>query len=141
MIVLDTNVLSEPMRKQPEPAVIAWLNRQQSTMLYTTTVNVMELKTGVEMLPDGARKANLSEALTYTLATLVRPTFLQLDVAAAHEAARLASVTKTNGLNVGILDIQIAAIATVHRFSVATRNLVDFIPLGVDVINPWDTVG
>lgn len=83
MIVLDTNVISEPMRARPDAAVVAWLNRQTDTALFTTSITVMELRFGLERLPEGKRKEGLWEVLEFTLSRLIGPRILPFDVLAA----------------------------------------------------------
>jgi predicted nucleic acid-binding protein len=124
VIVLDTNVISEPMRPRPDAGVIAWLNAQSDTALFTTSVTVMELRFGVARLPEGKRKADLWEVLDFTLSRLVGPRILPFDVPAALEAARLA-------------DAQIAAITRTHGFAIATRDVAPFETAGLSVLNPW----
>lgn len=92
MIVLDTNVISEPMRSRPDASVVEWLNGQPDTALFTTSVTVMELRFGVERLAEGKRKADLREVLDFTLSRLFGPRILHFDVPAATEAARIAAV-------------------------------------------------
>ena len=138
MIVLDTNVISEPMRSHPDVAVIAWLNGQIDTGLFTTSVTVMELRFGLERLPEGKRKAGLWETLEFTLSRLVGPRILPFDTAAATEAARIAATAEAAGAPIGEADAQIAAIARTHGFAIATRDTAPFKGAGVMVINPWD---
>ncbi|MBI1339327.1 PIN domain-containing protein [bacterium] len=137
MIVLDTNVISEPMRAAPDPAVIAWLNGQVDAGLFTTSITVMELRFGVERLPEGRRKADLWDVLDFTLSRLVGPRILAFDAAAAAMAARLAAEAEAAGAPIGQADAQIAAIAAAHGFAIATRDVAPFDMAGLAVINPW----
>lgn len=139
MIILDTNVISEPMRSRPDAAVVAWLNLQADTALFTTSITVMELRFGLERLPDGKRKADLWAVLDFTLSRLVGPRILSFDVPAASLAARMAAEAERSGTPVGQADAQIAAIAKTHGFAIATRDTVPFRGLGLHVINPWDS--
>ena len=138
MIVLDTNVISEPLRSRPDAAVVAWLNRQSHTALFATSVTVMELRFGVERLPEGKRKADLWEVLDFTLSRLVGPRILLFDVPAATEAARIAAVAEAAGTPIGQADAQIAAIGRSHGFAIATRDTAPFQSAGLVVINPWE---
>ncbi|PKQ14151.1 MAG: VapC toxin family PIN domain ribonuclease [Alphaproteobacteria bacterium HGW-Alphaproteobacteria-1] len=138
MIVLDTNVISEPMRSRPDAAVVAWLNGQSDTALFTTSVSVMELRFGLERLPEGKRKTGLWEVLDFTLSRLVGPRILPFDVPAATEAARISAVAEAAGTAIGQADAQIAAIARSHGFAIATRDVAPFETAGLTVINPWD---
>lgn len=138
MIVLDTNVISEPMRARPDAAVVAWLNEQPDTALFTTSVTVMELRFGLERLPEGKRKADLWEVLDFILSRLVGPRILPFDVAAATEAARIAAMAEAAGTPIGQADAQIAAVTRAHGFAIATRDVAPFETAGLAVINPWD---
>jgi len=138
VIVLDTNVISEPMRSRPDEAVVAWLNAQTGTALFTTSVTVMELRFGLERLPEGKRKADLREVLDFTLSRLVGPRILHFDVPAATEAARIAAQAETGGTPIGQADAQISAITHSHGFAIATRGITTFQHAGLTVINPWD---
>lgn len=137
MIVLDTNVVSEPMRLHGNPAVQAWLDRQVADTLYLTTTSLAELLVGVGILPDGKRKAGLAAGLNDLLTALFGGRILPFDQPAAETYARLIVHARANGRVISVADGQIAAIATTHGFSVATRDVTAFVASGVRVINPW----
>lgn len=137
MIILDTNVISEPMRAAPDPAVIAWLNGQPDAALFTTSITVMELRFGIERLPEGRRKSDLWDVLDFTLSRLVGPRVLIFDTPAAAMAARIAAEAEKAGMPMGQADAQIAAIASTHGFAIATRDVAPFQAAGLAVINPW----
>ena len=105
--------------------------------IFTTAVNIVELHTGLEMLPDGKRKTKLWAALDFTLSTLVSARILPLDPPAAREAARIAAAERA-GRKTGMADGLIAAIAKTRGYAVATRDVEPFRDAGVTVINPWD---
>lgn len=127
MIILDTNVVSEPMRPNGDPAVLAWLDRQADESLYLTATSFAELLLGVEILPPGKRKKGLAAGLAEMIAGLFGSRILPFDESAAKRYASL----------VGVADGQIAAIAAAHGFAVATRDALPFRAVGVPVINPW----
>jgi len=137
VIVLDTNVISEPMRAEPDGAVLNWLNEQIDRALFTTSVTVLELRFGVERLPEGKRKTILWDVLDFTLLRLVGQRILPFDTAAAMECARIAAQAEAGGTPIGQADAQIAAIARTHKFAIATRDIVPFKQAGLTVINPW----
>jgi len=139
MIVLDTNVVSEPMKIQGNPVVTAWLDRQAADTLYLTATSLSELLVGIEILPSGRRKEGLGEALAQLLGTLFGPRILAFDEPAAVAYAALVGRVRASGSAVSVGDGQIAAIATVHRFTVATRDTAPFVSAGVPVINPWES--
>jgi len=140
VIVLDTNVISEPMRAEPDGAVLNWLNEQIDRALFTTSVSVLELRFGVERLPEGKRKTNLWDVLDFTLLRLVGQRILPFDTAAAMECARIAALAEADGAPIGQADAQIAAIARTHKFAMATRDIAPFQQAGLTVINPWEVV-
>jgi len=139
MIILDTNVISEPMKATANPAVVAWLDRQAAETLYLTATNLSELLVGIELLPAGRRKSGLAAALDTLLADLFAMRFLDFDHAAAAAYAGVVSRARSKGCAISVGDGQIAAIATAHGFAVATRNTAPFLAAGVPVINPWES--
>jgi hypothetical protein len=139
MIILDTNVISEPMKVRADPAVAAWLDRQAAETLYLTAINLSEMLLGVELLPEGRRKRGMTTAMQELLAGLFGTRFLAFDREAAAAYAFLAARAAANGMTMGVGDGQIAAIAAVHGFTVATRDTAPFLAAGVPVINPWES--
>lgn len=137
MIVLDTNVISEPNKPIPSQGVIEWLNDQQAPALFTTTINVAELRFGIERLPDGKRKSALWSALDFTLGRLCANRILPFDLPAAEELARINAQCEAKAKKIGLADAQVAAVAKINGFSVATRDATPFELAGVTVINPW----
>ena len=138
MIILDTNVVSEPMKPNGSPAVLEWLDRQAADTLYLTATSLAELLVGIELLPDGKRKDGLDAALTDLISGLFGPRILPFDQQAAKILAVLIGHARAAGRAITVADGQIAAIAAVHGFAVATRDTAPFEAAGVPVIDPWD---
>ncbi len=138
MIILDTNVLSEPMKPNSKPVVQAWLDRQTAETLYLTATSLSELLVGIEILPDGKRKDGLDIALKALMAELFGSRILSFNQQAALAYAPLISRARSSGCLISVADGQIAAIAIVHGFTIATRDVAPFIAAGVPVINPWE---
>lgn len=138
MIVLDTNVVSEPMKPGGNPVVQAWLDRQVAETLYLTATSLAELLVGIEVLPDGKRKAGLDAALNELIAGLFGLRILPFDQQAAIAFAPLVGRARAGGCHISVADGQIAAIAATHGFTVATRDTAPFVAAGVTIINPWD---
>jgi predicted nucleic acid-binding protein len=136
MIVLDTNVVSEAMKPDPQPAVRAWLNNQATETLYLSSVTLAELLFGIAALPVGKRKDRLAQALD-GLVGLFRDRVLPFDIDAARCYAELAVLAKTSGRGFPTPDGYIAAIAASRGFIVASRDTAPFEAAGVSVINPW----
>ncbi len=137
MIILDTNVVSETMTPICEPRVSAWLDSQESGTLFLSSTSLAELLAGMEQMPEGKRKRGLFEALDAFRFRLIHPNLLVFDEAAAKAYALLVSRARRRGRAISIADGQIAAIASVHGFKVATRDTSPFEAAGVTVINPW----
>jgi hypothetical protein len=137
MIVLDTNVVSEPLRATGEPAVLAWLDQQNIETLFLTTISLAELRYGVAALPDCRRKDGLGAALEGRIIALFGPRMLSFDSAAADAYARIRARAKAAGKAIAAPDGYIAATAAAHGFTVATRDTEAFEAAGLPVINPW----
>ena len=137
MIILDTNVVSEPLKPAPEPKVLAWLDNQVAETLYLTSVNLAELLAGIETLPVGRRRTDLHRALTEQMMPLFERRILPFDKKAAEAFARINASTRALGNPISFADGMIAAIASVHGFILATRNENDFKAAGIGLINPW----
>jgi predicted nucleic acid-binding protein len=134
VIVLDTNVLSEPIRPRPDATVVDWLGEQ--TDVAVTAVTVGELYLGVLRLPHGKRRAGLMSAVESALARL-SGRVLSYDDRAARIYAELQESRRSAGVPMSVEDGMIAAIVLRHGARLATRNVDDFVGLGVDLVNPW----
>jgi predicted nucleic acid-binding protein len=137
MIVLDTNVVSEAMKPEPNPAVRAWLNNQAAETLYLSSVTLAELLFGIAALPAGKRKEMLAQALD-GLIGLFRDRVLPFDADAARHYAKLAVTARNSGRGFPTPDGYIAAIATSRGFIVASRDTAPYEAANVAVINPWE---
>lgn len=138
MIILDTNVVSEPLKPRFDPAVEAWLDQQPAETLYLTATSLAELRTGVALMPAGKRKAGLDRSLSELLTNIFAGRILPFDEVAAEAYATLVSRARRAGRALSVGDAQIAAIATTHSFMVVTRDTTPFVAAGVTVINPWE---
>ncbi|MCA0176191.1 MAG: type II toxin-antitoxin system VapC family toxin [Proteobacteria bacterium] len=137
MILLDTNVMSEPLRLAPEPRVIAWIDAQPMETLFLSAITVAELRAGVALLPAGKRRAGLQENLERRVLPLFAGRVLPFDLACTQAYAALMTKARGAGLAVGTADGYIAAIAAANGFAVATRDTSPFEAAGTVVINPW----
>ena len=138
MIVVDTNVISEVMRPQPSPAVLDWLNTQESNLLFITTVTLAEIGYGLRVLPDGLRRRQLQTRFEQFIAQAFEERVLDFTAPAAHAYAELMGHRKERGRAMSLPDGQIASIALAHGFAVATRNIKDFEGCGIELINPFE---
>ena len=136
MIVLDTNVISEAIKKAPHPPVRAWLNAQAAETLFLSSVTVAELLFGIAALPAGKRRDKLTEVVDGLLA-LFRDRVLPFDTDAVRRYAELAMLAGASGRGFPMPDGYIASIAASRGFIVASRDTAPFMAAGVSVINPW----
>ena len=137
MIILDTNVISEPLKREPNPTVLNWLDAQEPATLYITTIGLAELLVSVEVLPQGRRREALGQALSRQLAALFERRILDFDAKAAEAFAATFAGAQAQGNPVPFADCAIAAIAIAKGFIIATRNVRDFKGTGVQIIDPW----
>jgi toxin FitB len=138
MIVLDTNVVSEAMKPEANPAVRAWLNEQVAETLYLTSVTLAEMLFGIAVLPAGKRRNTLTRALDGLLA-LFGDRVLPFDIDAARHYTDLAVAARTAGRGFPIPDGYIAAIAASRGFIVASRDTSPYEAGGLQVIDPWQS--
>lgn len=136
MILLDTNVVSEAMKPEPNDAVREWLDEQAAETLFLSSVTIAELLFGIGALPDGKRKQLLSDALSGVM-DLFDGRILPFDLAAARRHADLAVSARVAGRGFPTPDGYIAAIAASNGFIVATRDPSAFEAAGLEIINPW----
>jgi len=137
VIILDTNVLSALMRKAPDAAVIAWLDRQPAESIWITSITLFEARLGLALLPEGKRRTALVSALARLLEENLENRVLDFDTGAAIEAAELAAQRQRAGRPVDIRDTQIAGIALARRATLATRNTRHFMDIEISVVDPW----
>jgi toxin FitB len=137
VILLDTNVLSALMRREPDRAVLTWLDDQPTESIWTTTITVFEIRTGIELLDQGRRRRQLEHAFAELLAEDLNGRVQSFDQAGALAAASIAATRQRVGRPVEIRDVQIAGIATARRATLATRNTRHFADLGIDLVDPW----
>jgi predicted nucleic acid-binding protein len=138
MIILDTNVVSEPMKPAGNDEISKWLDRQLAETLFLTSTGLAELLVGIEILPDGKRKKGLDAALAQLVSRLFGSRILPFDRAAAENYVPLISRARSAGYSIAVADGQIAAIAATHGFVVATRDTAPFMAAGIPTINPWE---
>lgn len=137
MIVLDTNVLSETLRPVPDARVLAWLEGQPRTTVFTTTVTRGELFSGVRLLSAGRRRTSLLGAVQAIFDEDLAGQVLSFDNASAVIYAEIAAARKTAGRPISQFDAMIAAIARSRGASLATRNIRDFMDCEIELVDPW----
>lgn len=137
MIILDTNVVSELMRKTPIVVVETWIRSQNPDEIAVSAVTVAEILRGIFLLPLGQKRTLLNDDFDDFITDTVANEILPFDHAAAIKFGRLAADRKQCGFNTDSVDLMIAAIALTHNAKLATRNTRDFEGCGIELINPW----
>lgn len=139
MILLDTNVLSELMRPEPNQEVVQWLNRRPDSEIWICSVTVAEIRLGISLLPQGKRRRELFIAAEQTFQDDFFERCLPFDCEAAEHYAHILAMRKQQGLPVSVEDAQIAAVALTASLALATRNVKDFVGIdGLQIVNPWE---
>ena len=136
-VLLDTNVVSELIRKTRDPGVAAWVAGRPLEELFFSAVGEAELRYGAAILLAGRRRKRLLADIEGMLGEAFGERVLPFDKAAAREYADIAAARRFAGRSVAPVDCQIAAIARSRGLTVATRNVRDFDGIGVDIVNPW----
>lgn len=137
MILLETNVVSEPLKTSSDPNVLAWIDAQMIETLYLTTISLAELRFGIAALPEGKRRDTLHTRFEQQVFPLFAGRILPFDESASRAYAMLRAPARAAGQAIAPADGYIAAIASAHGFTVATRDTSPFEAAGLTVINPW----
>ncbi len=136
MTILDTNVLSALMRQTPDAKVVAWLDQQPRTSIWTTSVTVFEVRFGLQIMPPGKRRSLLIQAFEAVLDKIAHRV-APFDIAAAQQAGDLMASRHRKGRPGELRDTMIAGIVLARHAALATGNTAHFDDLSVPLINPW----
>ena len=136
-ILLDTNVVSELIRKAPDPAVTRWVSDHPLYDLFFSAVSEAELRYGAAILPPGRRRDTLFLEIDAMLRDAFEDRVLPFDSDAARAYGNIAAVRRSARRSVAPADCQIAAIAASRDMAVATRNVRDFEDMGIEIVDPW----
>ncbi len=137
MILVDANVVSEPLRGAPEPRVAAWLDEQALETLYLSAMTVAELRFGLRSLPTGHRRNRLHEDLEGHILPMFAGRVLSFDLLASQAYAALMAQAKSEGRTIPVSDGYIAATAAANGMMVATRDTAPFKAAGLKTVDPW----
>jgi len=137
MIILDTNVVSTLMQVAPEARVVAWLNLQPRTSVWTTSITVFEIGFGLQVMASGKRRTALLQSFEYLLER-IEHRVASFDDAAAGHAADLMASRRNAGRPGDLRDTMIAGIVVARQAAIATRNPAHFRDISATVVNPWD---
>ncbi len=137
-ILLDTNVLSEAQRMTPEPKVLAWLDGVDEDRVFLSVASLAELRRGVALMAEGRRRSALAAWLAHDLPARFEDRILVIDRAIAERWGDLMADSRKIGVALSIMDGFFAATALAKDLTLATRNVKDFSPFGVALLNPWE---
>jgi toxin FitB len=137
-VLLDTTVVSEWTKPQPNAGVIRWLKDVDEDRVYLSVVSVAELRYGIERLAAGARKSRLETWASEELPLRFEGRVLVIETTIADAWGRIMSRCSQAGKPIGVIDAFFAATAEVHSLTLVTRNVSDFSASGVALFNPWN---
>ena len=134
MIILDTNIISEMMRSDPDGQVAAWI--ENVGRVHTTAVTLAEIDDGIARLPEGSRRDRLAATAAVVFADF-DDVILPFDARAARRYGGIVSDRESAGRQIAIADAQVAAICASRQATLATRNIADFESTDISLLNPW----
>jgi len=135
--LLDTNVVSEWIRPDPDPGVVRWLAEVDEDRVFLSVITLAELRFGIERMIEGRRRQRLTDWLQHELPLRFEGRILSIDAAVADAWGRIAARREAQGRRIEPMDAWVAAIADVHQLALVTRNVLDFESTVATVINPW----
>jgi predicted nucleic acid-binding protein len=135
--LLDTNVLSELRRPRPEKKVLAFIAAQPLDLLYISTVTLSEIRFGIELLPDAARRSDLSNWLTHKVRPMFERRVLPISEDVMFKWRLLVEEGRKAGHTFSQPDLIIAATGQHHGLTVVSRDTSEFVQARVPVLNPW----
>lgn len=136
--LLDTCLISELVKREPNPGVVNWLDEQDEQTLFLSVLNLGELQKGISKLPNGTKKDELQSWIALDLVERFTGRILDIDLETALCWGRIQGEAEQAGLNLPVMDSLIAATAAAHGLVVVTRNVRDMERCGVKVCNPWE---
>lgn len=135
--LLDTNVISELIRSNPDPKVTKWIDATNEELLFLSVLTLGEIRKGIVLLPRSARRSALEAWLRSDLPLRFSGRILDIDEEVADRWGQLSGMTSARGANVAVIDGLLAATAMHHDLALVTRNTKDLAQTGVSLFNPW----
>jgi len=136
-LLLDTNVVSEAMKPQPNAGVVSWLKTVDEDQVYISVVTLTELRYGIERLAAGSRRKRLDDWLQNELPLRFYGRILPIDPIIADASGRIVAKSEVVGRPMEAMDAYLAATAEVHQLTLVTRNQSDFQAVLKTTLNPW----
>jgi toxin FitB len=138
VVILDTNVISALMHQRPPAPVRQWLDRQAELSVWTTSITVFEIRTGIEVLPLSRRRRSLEIEFERVIEDDIERRIVPFDTSAANAAALLMAERTRTGRSGDLRDTMIAGIVIASHATLATHNTRYFADLPILVVNPWN---
>ena len=135
--LLDTNVISELIRSEPDRNVLRWINETEETILFLSVLTLGEVRNGIERLNPEKRRGRLESWLTVDLNLRFQDRILSVDEAIAERWGVLSATATKKGRPVPVIDGLLAATALHHDLILVTKNETDVSGTGVAILNPW----
>jgi predicted nucleic acid-binding protein len=135
--LLDTCALSENLQRRPDPEFAKWIEARDPEELFISAISIGEIEKGIQLLPDSAKKEKLARWFANELIPFFEDRTLEMGPVEARGWGRLFARRQLSGQKPPVIDSLLAATALTHGLTLVTRNEADFLPLGVEVLNPW----
>jgi predicted nucleic acid-binding protein len=135
--LLDTCALSEKLQRRPDPAFVDWIEARDPEELFISVISIGEIEKGIQLLPDTAKKQKLARWFASQLIPFFEDRTLRIGSVEARAWGRIFARSQLDGKKPPVVDSLLAATALTHGLALVTRNEADFMPLGVEVLNPW----
>lgn len=135
--LLDTNVISELVKPEPETNVVRWIEETDESLIFLSVITLGEIRNGIERLTLGRRRGQLESWLRIDLPARFQDRILPVDESVAERWGALSAIATANGKPVPVIDGLLAATAVHHDLMLVTRNVQDVAGTGVPTLNPW----
>ena len=135
--LLDTNVISELLKPEPDTNVVRWIEETDESILFLSAITIGEIRNAIERLAPGRRRGRLESWLKIDLRARFRNRILPVDESVAERWGALSAITAANGKPVPVIDGLLAATAVHHDLMLVTRNVQDVAGTAVPTLNPW----
>jgi predicted nucleic acid-binding protein len=137
--LLDTDCISEVVRAKPEPRVLDWIGAANESLLFLSVLTLGEIRKGVAAVPQGKRRTHLETWLELDLQARFAGRILPIDALIADRWGLLSAEAKQKGRPVSAIDGLLAATALQYNLTIVSRDVDDFEPTHVPVLNPWES--
>lgn len=135
--LLDTNVVSELTKVQPEPKVVSWFQATSEELLYLSALTIGEIRKGINLLPRSNKRVLLESWLANDLVLRFAGRILEVNLDIAERWGLISAQAKIAGTPLAVIDGLMAATALHYNLTLVTRNIKDVRVAGINILNPW----